>query len=1312
MQLLEASLAGHSLQVIGMQETRIQSDAVSRCGGFTIYSAPADKHGTGGTQLWLTHALSKHVSATVIRSPQLLRVALSVGKITIHIIVGHAPPEAVNDADSHLCDVFWGMVAEELIAADRTQPSAALLLIDGNARVGSIPSSSIGCCEPQTENGNGERMRLVGDEFNLAFLNTFLPAGPTWTGAHGHSSRIDYIGIPSALRSSVTWCKVIDDIDLATSEREDHRVLACHIDGLLTALCGDKPELIASVDLAGGAVKYSEESLRCPASIAHFRELLRNFSVRQSAGGETHARAAIDTAAEAFAVFAKEAAALSFQREPVARRKGWMTKATWTALGTATHLRSVLRSCSSGSRRLSLSLYWGCWRSLLPHDMRMGHVVQEVIAIADRALTIIDSKTATAQFALYKVMKLRRPLIRRDKLAALDEKAATAASASAAGNSKKLYSIVRTLSGQPAAPAKCVADADGNVLTDASAARDHWRDHFTEVFKATVVDDISMLKTDLHAYDLTQLADECAEPPRKRIRVKQKPFEPSIADVHAALMRLNGTKGMGCDQLSASILQAGGWEAAVIIHELIQLIVRHGYIPIAWRGGRLVVLYKGKGSPRSTDSYRGLLVSDHLAKVLTSLLQCHLNDSYAKQVGEAQFGAVAARGTTVASLALRCFHDAVRIRGLSSFTLFLDLSKAFDYAVREVVLGWLEGAPTTAEDRADHFKKLGLGDDASVALVDFIAVHGHVFEQLGTNPDAAALARSLHTSAWFQLPGDTQLIVTRSGGRQGCKLGAMLFNLIYSVALRRITAELAEQGIVLRITATGTGPFWGGACSNWHWGGNDGTPFVEITYVDDEAMMLAARSPAMLVVAYNMLLRTLCDTFAEFGFVINWSEGKTEAIVRYRGRHAASHARSLAATSSIPLPCGSLDSAGLPQRLRVVDSYKHLGSMVDPDNRVIQDAGLRASKAMASFAPLSVSLFGARAIPRRLKLSLMTSLILSRLLYNVATWPTVPLRAYQVLNAVYMRVLRRIVGKMCFGISGHDNDLSIRSSLGVSSLSILIARRRLMLLASVLRCNSQAVSALLSTTVPGTLHGKLPWVELLISDMLALQLFHNGKLDELGCPIADAPRWHAFILSYPGAWRDLVGSYSIVSVDADACTVRRPVPGPCVAGGIRPWACSRCPGVSFFTSKALCSHSRAMHGSRNDLRRFIGPSASCPVCCVQFANRPKALAHLQDGRRRGGSATTCKEIVERGIFSPLPDELVRKLDLADRELRRSSMKLGWTQPRSAFRTRRAAARAVPIGPPAHYLPCKRRRVKGPVFSDGWIPKRHCHSGVV
>ena len=91
----------------------------------------------------------------------------------------------------------------------------------------------------------------------------------------------------------------------------------------------------------------------------------------------------------------------------------------------------------------------------------------------------------------------------------------------------------------------------------------------------------------------------------------------------------------------------------------------------------------------------------------------------------------------------------------------------------------------------------------------------------------------------------------------------------YSVALRRITAALAEQGVVLKITTAGEGPFWGDARSNWQWGVDAGVPFVEITYVDDEAMMIVARTPALLVTAYRLLLETLCSTFAEFGFIIN-----------------------------------------------------------------------------------------------------------------------------------------------------------------------------------------------------------------------------------------------------------------------------------------------------------------------------------------------------------------------------------------------------------------------------------------------------------
>ena len=98
---------------------------------------------------------------------------------------------------------------------------------------------------------------------------------------------------------------------------------------------------------------------------------------------------------------------------------------------------------------------------------------------------------------------------------------------------------------------------------------------------------------------------------------------------------LDGNSGVGEDNLSAYILKAGGLAAAKLVHEVIHDIIFTGFIPIVWRGGKLVVLCKGKDSAADVDNYRGILVSDHLSKVLTALLQRHLNDVYLRVIGEA-----------------------------------------------------------------------------------------------------------------------------------------------------------------------------------------------------------------------------------------------------------------------------------------------------------------------------------------------------------------------------------------------------------------------------------------------------------------------------------------------------------------------------------------------------------------------------------------------------------------------------------------------------------------------------------------------------
>ena len=249
---------------------------------------------------------------------------------------------------------------------------------------------------------------------------------------------------------------------------------------------------------------------------------------------------------------------------------------------------------------------------------------------------------------------------------------------------------------------------------------------------------------------------------------------------------LKGDSGVGTDMLSAWLLKAGGRTVAVIVLELVNDIIKAKHVPMAWRGGRLVVLFKGKGSPADPDSYRGILVSDHLGKVLTALLQRHLIPMYAQLVGKSQFGAVAGRGTALASLSLRSFADTCTLLGWSMFVLFIDLSKAFDYAIREVVMGWMPSmVDQPMQAKRDHLEKLGVSHVHSLELAEWINDTGGLLRGAGTDPVVTDLVASLHVGSWFQLPNDDNLIVSIAGGRQGCKLGALIFNAIYSVALAR-----------------------------------------------------------------------------------------------------------------------------------------------------------------------------------------------------------------------------------------------------------------------------------------------------------------------------------------------------------------------------------------------------------------------------------------------------------------------------------------------------------------------------------------------
>ena len=132
--------------------------------------------------------------------------------------------------------------------------------------------------------------------------------------------------------------------------------------------------------------------------------------------------------------------------------------------------------------------------------------------------------------------------------------------------------------------------------------------------------------------------------------------------------------------------------------------------------------------------------------------------------------------------------------------MFVDLTKAYDHAIREVIMGWspdMSRAP--AHEKVAFLCKLGVCSDDAWDLAKWIDETGGLLLNSGVDPAVCKLFNSVHHGSWFKLINDTKYLVSKSGGRQGCKLGALVFNLIYSQALKRVRRALATEDVILRV---------------------------------------------------------------------------------------------------------------------------------------------------------------------------------------------------------------------------------------------------------------------------------------------------------------------------------------------------------------------------------------------------------------------------------------------------------------------------------------------------------------------------------
>ena len=561
----------------------------------------------------------------------------------------------------------------------------------------------------------------------------------------------------------------------------------------------------------------------------------------------------------------KAAARSAFGPPPKIPRQPWVSARTWSVLRCAAPLRrSMHRLRTLRSQALLHMAFLALRPAARPHDGYGPRQARATMAATRRLEAATHRSLALIHVAV-------KRFVAEDKRSFLGDMALRAACAAERNDSRTAFKIIRLLGGFQPRRLKSVRLKDGTLAKDAAQAAERWEEHFVELFAGSSL----------------PLPSFAATEPVSSVPLQR--FRPSPSGVASAIARVGSGKAVGPDEVPAELLKAGGDALAIRVHALIDRVVTSQRWPWRWKGGRIATLWKKKGDYQVCDNSRGLLVSDHLGKVLPDLIKEDLTPFIAARLPRSQYGGVEGGGTDFPNHTLRLLVEYAKAEALSVFILFVDLSQAFDRVVREVVCGWPQQQPGVPEASTDaarlaYLLAIGVNETAARHIVKDVRANGTVLERWDVDPVVAELVRGLHSMAWFQVEGRLSVVATATGGRQGCKLGGVIFAICYEQALAMMRTDLVAAGIAVQFKYSSSAPFWSPADAAAR---HTTDPLVEVTFVDDEAVGIVASSPATLDKAIDVIVASLRAAFTAFNLNINWKQGKSEAMLRYRGRNAA-----------------------------------------------------------------------------------------------------------------------------------------------------------------------------------------------------------------------------------------------------------------------------------------------------------------------------------------------------------------------------------------------------------------------------------------
>ena len=752
---LREQLAWRSAHVVALQETRCrQSIFLDTPNYFRLMSAASN--GTGGTQLWFSKSAAagsqklwqKDDFAVVYSTAETLLVVATTPFGKWAFLSAHAPHVATPLASRR---AWW----TQLTAALALIPKNYLLFVlgDFNVQIGTSADPYVGDLLDPTENDNGRALVTLLHEFGLFLPSTFsgIHYGPsvTWRSTKCPSGkRLDFVALPLKLDSwdATSWV----DYQLDAGQMwDDHWALLVH--ARFTAKCARSRVSHYVIDRA--AIRNPEnfqviEDILCQArAVAWDVDVHNHYDLMTS--------------------FVHSKLLEQFPQGRKKPRRGYISSESWDLWKSKHLLKAQLRRLAKLECKKLVFLYFMVWRKgSLPLTLEEFAQIDIMSAVVLSQLDIVQRK-----------LKVNLRTDREDHFTNLVQQVDQA-------SPDKMYEKLRSLGigasfrkrGLRALPA--LEDQNGRIATSIEEAQMIWRDFASDLEFGKQVTRAELWESCVRDQIMKQ----------SNAVVPNFMMIPSLVQLEQACRRVQYRKATGADGLVSELFHSHAVGCAQMIYPLMLKIHLNVMEPVAAKGGTLVRMWKGKGNVKDPAMYRGLLISNHISKILHSTCRRMLVPFFEAQSLPLQLGGCRRAQVVQAGQHVRSFLAWSKRCSRAVGVLFLDVKTAFYKIIRPLIAKH----DNLVEQVIEIVERFRLPSTVVVqVLVQKIHEESSVSESM-VSQHYEQLLHEYHQHTWFQTPHLQGLTQTGVGTRPGDPLADICFNFVFTQMVQRLRVALMD----------------------------------------------------------------------------------------------------------------------------------------------------------------------------------------------------------------------------------------------------------------------------------------------------------------------------------------------------------------------------------------------------------------------------------------------------------------------------------------------------------------------------------------